>query len=123
MYRYWQLTKPKVVAAILFTALVGMLLATPAWPRIDLVVFGCAGIWLATASAAALNHVLDARLDVAMTRARWRPLPSGQLSRRAAVAFASCLAVCIDAGLAWGVNLFAAGFWPKPAVSLVWVRP
>jgi protoheme IX farnesyltransferase len=108
LHRYWQLTKPKVVAAILFTALVGMLLATPAWPRFDLVVFGCAGIWLAAASAAALNHVLDARLDVAMMRTRWRPLPSGQLTGRAAVAFASCLAVASMLVLALGVNLLAA---------------
>jgi heme o synthase len=108
LHRYWQLTKPKVVAAILFTALVGMLLATPAWPRYDLVVFGCAGIWLAAASAAALNHVLDARLDVAMMRTRWRPLPSGQLTGRAAVAFASCLAVASLLVLALGVNLLAA---------------
>lgn len=108
MHRYWQLTKPKVVAAILFTALVGMLLATPAWPRFDLLVFGCAGIWLAAASAAALNHVLDARLDVAMMRTRWRPLPSGQLTGCSAVAFASCLAVASMLVLALGVNLLAA---------------
>ena len=108
MDRYWQLTKPKVVAAILFTALVGMFLATRGWPRLDLMLLACGGIWLAAASAAALNHVLDRRFDAAMMRTRRRPLPSGQLTERAALAFAAALGIASMLILALRVNMLTA---------------
>jgi heme o synthase len=90
---YWQLTKPKVVAVIVFTAVVGMFLAIRDRPRLDLVLFATAGIWLAAAAAAVLNQLLDRALDGAMTRTRNRPLPSGQLTARAALAFAAILSI------------------------------
>jgi heme o synthase len=108
LHDYWQLTKPRIVAAIAFTALVGMLLAAPHLPRLDLVFFGGLGIWLAAASAAALNHVLDRRLDAAMTRTRGRPLPRGHLSEGAAVAFAAALAIASLLILVSRVNLLTA---------------
>src|ERR1700731_494569 len=85
---YWQLTKPKVVAAIVFTTSVGMLLASRGRPQLDLVLLGCAGIGWAAASAAAFNHVIDCRIDMAMMRTQRRPLPTGRLTPRAALAFA-----------------------------------
>ena len=54
--QYWTLTKPRVVALIVFTALVGMFLAVPGLPPLRESVFGLLGIWLAAASAAAINH-------------------------------------------------------------------
>ena len=90
---YWQLTKPRVVAAIVFTAIVGMLLAAPGLPPLDLMLRAAIGIWLAASSAAALNHVLDRKFDAEMRRTRQRPLPSGQLSTGAALIFASALGV------------------------------
>ena len=63
--RYWTLTKPRVVALIVFTALVGMFLAVPGLPPLAPTVFGLLGIWLAAASAAAINHVLDQRIEIA----------------------------------------------------------
>jgi heme o synthase len=108
VFNYWRLTKPKVVAVIVFTAIVGMFLATPRIPRLDLVLFASSGIWLAAASAAALNHVLDRRVDAVMTRTRRRPLPSGQLSATEALAFAASLGLLSMLILALWVNWLTA---------------
>lgn len=90
---FLDLCKPRVVALIVFTAMVGMALSTPGllplWPF----VWGSVGIGLAAASAAALNHVIDRRVDARMTRTRHRPLPTGVLNERQAVGFALALAV------------------------------
>jgi protoheme IX farnesyltransferase len=89
---YLALTKPRVVALIALTAVVGSLLATPrGLPPLDLLVFGNIGIALAAASAATLNQLLDARIDARMARTRTRPLPTGGLSERQALGFASML--------------------------------
>jgi protoheme IX farnesyltransferase len=88
---YWELTKPKVVALIVFTAIVGMLLATPGLPPVRALGFATLGIWLAAASAAAINHVLDRRIDAQMLRTRRRPIPSGHVSEVAALLFAFAL--------------------------------
>ena len=88
---YYALTKPRVVLLISFTAVVGMFLATPALPPLDALVFGTLGIWLAAASAAAFNHVIDQRIDAQMARTRHRPLPTGAVSEAQALAFAFAL--------------------------------
>jgi protoheme IX farnesyltransferase len=105
---YVALTKPKVVALIVFTAVVGMLLATPTWPPWDKVLWASCGIWLAAAAAAALNHVLDARVDRRMARTQHRPLPQGHLRETQALAFAAVLTVLGMAVLILGVNLLTA---------------
>jgi protoheme IX farnesyltransferase len=91
---YLGLCKLKVVALIVFTAMVGMFMAT--WPPgmvpWDVLVFGNLGIGLAAAAAAAINHVLDASEDAKMARTSNRPLPQGQLSGRNALIFAGLLA-------------------------------
>jgi heme o synthase len=89
---YLALTKPKVVALIVLTAIVGTLLATPGFPPLDALVFGNLGIALAAASAAAVNHVLDRRIDARMARTRGRPIPTGVLDYRQALLFAAVLA-------------------------------
>jgi heme o synthase len=94
--QYWTLTKPRVVALIVFTALVGMFLAVDGLPdaaEARLGAFGLLGIWLAAASAAAINHVLDQRIDALMARTHDRPLPTGGLTTRQALAFAIVLGV------------------------------
>jgi heme o synthase len=106
--RYLELTKPRVVTLITFTAIVGTLLATPGWPPWDALVFGNLGIALAAACAAALNHVLDRRIDEQMTRTRGRPLPTGRLTERSALIFAAVLGVAAMAILAFLVNLLTA---------------
>jgi len=106
--RYLELTKPKVVALITFTAVVGTLLASPGLPPLDALVWGNLGIALAAACAAAINHVLDRRIDAQMARTRARPLPTGALSERQALAFAALLGVSSMGVLAFLVNLLTA---------------
>ena len=88
---YWQLTKPRVVALIVFTALVGMFLAVPGLPPLKESVAGLLGIWLAAASAAAINHLIDQRIDAVMARTAHRPLPTGALNARQVLLFAVAL--------------------------------
>jgi len=106
--RYLELTKPKVVALITFTAIVGTLLASPGLPPPGALLWGNIGIALAAACAATLNHVLDRRIDEQMARTRARPLPTGQLTERQALLFAAVLGVTAMAILAFLVNLLTA---------------
>jgi protoheme IX farnesyltransferase len=85
---YWALTKPRVVALIVFTALVGMFLAVPGLPPLRQTVAGLIGIWLAAASAAAINHLIDQRIDRVMVRTAHRPLATGALRPAQVLAFA-----------------------------------
>ena len=106
--RYLELTKPKVVALITFTAVVGALLASPGVPPLEALVWGNLGVALAAASAAAINHVLDRHIDEQMARTRARPLPAGTLSERQALTFAALLGVSSMGVLAFLVNLLTA---------------
>jgi protoheme IX farnesyltransferase len=106
--QYWTLTKPRVVALIVFTALVGMFLAVPGLPPLKETIFGLLGIWLAAASAAAINHVLDQRIDALMARTHDRPLPTGGLRTSQAVVFAITLGVASMAILVFLVNPLCA---------------
>ena len=105
---YLELTKPRVVLLITFTAVVGTLLASPGLPPLNALLWGNLGIALAAACAATINHVLDRRIDEQMTRTRGRPLPSGRLTERHALAFAAVLGVTSMALLAFLVNLLTA---------------
>jgi protoheme IX farnesyltransferase len=105
---YLELTKPRVVALIVFTALVGMFLAVPGWPPLDKLVLGTLGIALASASAAAINHLIDRQVDAMMARTRARPLPTGQLTVRQAAAFAVVLGLLSMLVLTLGVNRLTA---------------
>jgi len=95
--QYWQLVKPRVIALIVFTAIIGMFLAVPApglpgfLPPWRALVLGSLGIWLAAASAAAINHLLDRRIDAVMARTMNRPLPTGSLSTGQVLGFAIAL--------------------------------
>jgi protoheme IX farnesyltransferase len=75
------------VLLIVFTALVGMFLAVPGVPPLRALIFGSLGIWLAASSAAAVNHVIDQRIDSEMARTRHRPLPEGKMNDVNAVIF------------------------------------
>jgi len=90
---YLELTKPRVVLLISFTAVVGVFLSVPGLPPLDKLLLGPLGIWLAAASAAAINHVIDQRIDSEMARTKHRPLPSGAVSEAQALGFAFALAV------------------------------
>ena len=88
---YYQLCKPKVVMLILFTAVVGMFLASPEVVPWQALVFGTVGIGLAASSAAAINHYLDQKYDAKMARTKGRPLPHGDLSGSQVLVFAFSL--------------------------------
>ena len=85
---YLELCKPKVVALMVFTAIVGMLLADPGNVQLATLFFGTVGIGLVASSAAAINHVADSRIDAAMDRTKARPLPTGAVSKTSVLTFA-----------------------------------
>ena len=89
--QYFELTKPRVVALIVFTAIIGMFLAVPGWPPLRQSLAGFIGIWLAAASAAAINHLIDQRIDRVMARTAHRPLPTGSLTPTQVLVFAISL--------------------------------
>ncbi|GAA4858168.1 heme o synthase [Luteimonas vadosa] len=106
--QYWELTKPRVVALIVFTALVGMFLAVPGLPPLRPALFGLLGIWLAAASAAAINHLIDQRIDKLMARTAQRPLATGTLKPAQVLAFAVFLGTASMAILIALVNPLTA---------------
>ena len=108
LHDYFELTKPKVVALIVFTAVVGMLLATPALPPLSIAAYATLGIWLAASSAAAINHVLDRRIDAEMVRTRRRPIPAGHVNEVSALLFAFALGLASMLILALLVNPLTA---------------
>ena len=95
--QFLALTKPRVVSLIVFTAVIGMLLAAPGMVALRPLVFGAIGIALVAAAAAAVNCLLERKLDALMARTRRRPLATGRLSSAEATAFALILGA---AGLA-----------------------
>jgi heme o synthase len=90
---FLELTKPKVSLLIVFTATVGMVLASPGMVPLPTLVFGTVGIAMASGSAATLNHILDRSIDQQMARTRRRPLATGSLRTGQALAFAGALCV------------------------------
>jgi heme o synthase len=90
---FLELTKPKVTLLIVFTAIVGMTLASPGMVPLPALLFGTLGIAMASGSAAALNHILDRHIDKQMARTRRRPLATGSVRTGAALAFAGALGV------------------------------
>jgi heme o synthase len=85
--QFFQLTKPRVVSLIVFTAIIGMLLASPGMVPLDKLLFGAVGIWLVAGSAAAINCLVEQRIDAAMARTRGRPLPMGTITSGETLAF------------------------------------
>jgi protoheme IX farnesyltransferase len=105
---YYALTKPRVVQLLVFTAIVGMFLSTPGMVPWDVLIFASVGIGLAAAAGAVVNHVLDQRIDAQMARTRNRPLPTGRIHERDALAFALGLALVGLGVLAVLVNALTA---------------
>jgi len=84
-------TKPRVVSLIVFCAAIGMLLATPGMVRTGLLLSAVAGIWLVAGAAAAVNCLVERKIDAMMSRTRGRPLPRGELTSLQTLAFASVI--------------------------------
>jgi protoheme IX farnesyltransferase len=102
--QYYALTKPRVVQLIVFCALIGMLLAEPAWPDWALVALGSLGIWLVAAAAAAFNCLVEQQIDRKMARTAWRPTAQGELSTVQALVFSTVLCAAGSAVLYLWVN-------------------
>jgi len=105
---YYTLCKPNVVAEMLFTAVVGMLLAVPGMPPLEPFIFGTLGIALAASSAAAVNHYIDRNADAQMARTEKRPLPKGELTTTNVITFALVLGVSSMLILIFFVNTLTA---------------
>ncbi len=108
--QYLELTKPKVVLLILFTAFVGMLLSMRNFPESEwvLVIWGLIGIGLSSGAAAAINHWADQKADAIMLRTQHRPLPSGELQAGKVLLFATVLTLIGMAVLVYFVNVLTA---------------
>jgi len=89
--QFLQLTKPRVVSLIVFTAVIGMLLALPGAVPLQPLVFGTAGIALVAGAAAAFNCLVEQKIDALMMRTRGRPLPSGTLTSLQTLIFAGLI--------------------------------
>lgn len=85
---YLELTKPKVVALMILTSVIGMYLATPGWVPLDILFFGNLGIALCAGAAAVINHVVDRQIDTVMARTHNRPVATGRVEPFQAVIFA-----------------------------------
>ena len=105
---YLALCKPKIVALIVFTAIVGMFLAVPGMVPLNRLITASAGIWLAAASAAVINQVVDQKIDAEMMRTRLRPLVQGRVSQSSAILFAFCLCAVSMLILVFYVNVLTA---------------
>jgi heme o synthase len=103
---YLDLCKPNVVAEMLFTAIVGMLLSVPGLPPLDKMLFGLAGIALSAASAAAINHLIDRRIDTVLNP--HRPLPKNHLKPKEVLVFAVLLGLLSMGILIFKINVLTA---------------
>lgn len=105
---YIELCKPRVVLLMLLTVVVGMYLATPGWVSITLLSASLLGIGLCAGSAAAINHLVDKRIDSIMARTKKRPVAQGRISVPQALWFAMILSVSGLIVLSYFVNVLTA---------------
>jgi len=105
MRSFYALCKPRVTALIVFTAIIGMLMATPGMVPLSVLLAATVGIAFASGAAAAFNCLIEHKIDAMMARTRARPLPTGQLSQMETLLFASVLG---------GVGLSILYYWVNP---------
>jgi protoheme IX farnesyltransferase len=89
--QFWHLTKPRVVSLIVFTAVIGMLLASPGLPPLALLVYATVGIALVAGAAAAINCLVERTIDAVMARTRGRPTVIGTISSPQILAMAGAV--------------------------------
>lgn len=105
---YLELCKPNVVALMILTSVIGMMLASPTFPHWKVMLFGNLGIALMAASAAAINHIVDRKIDPIMSRTRNRPLAKGNVDVTHALLFSAILGVSGMALLFTQINALTA---------------
>ena len=89
--QFLQLTKPRVISLIVFTAVIGMFLSTPGMVPMEALLFGTIGIALVAGSAAAVNCLVEQKIDAKMARTRARPLPMGSITTQETLLFAGAV--------------------------------
>ncbi len=102
---FYALCKPRVTALIVFTAIIGMFMATPGMVSLQILLAATIGIAFASGAAAAFNCLIEHKIDAMMARTRARPLPTGQLSQMETLLFASVLG---------GIGLTILYYWVNP---------
>ncbi|QHS10405.1 protoheme IX farnesyltransferase [Sinimarinibacterium sp. NLF-5-8] len=107
---YYELCKPRVVMLIVFTAVIGMFLAVPGLPPWSALLWGTLGITLQSASAAAINQIVDRNIDARMARTCGRPLVTHSLTMTQSIAFATVIGV-IGFAVLW--------FWVNPLTAVL----
>ena len=105
---YLELTKPRVVALMILTAIIGMCMAVPGFVPWQPLLLGNLGIALCAGAAAAINHIVDERIDQKMARTKQRPVATGRITQSQAVVFATLLALLGVAVLVIWVNTITA---------------
>ena len=100
--QFYQLTKPRVVLLIVFTAVIGMFLATPGMVPLQALIAGTLGIALTAGAAAVVNCLVERKIDAVMARTRGRPLPRGQVTPLQSLVFAGAIG---------GLGLFILHQW------------
>src|SRR6187549_395825 len=91
LHLFLALTKPRVVSLIVFTAVIGMFLAVPGAVPLRVLAAATLGIALVAGAAAAVNCLVEQKLDALMARTRWRPLPRGQITSLETLLFAGAI--------------------------------
>tara|TARA_R100000687_G_scaffold37702_1_gene30822 strand:+ start:1820 stop:2746 length:927 start_codon:yes stop_codon:yes gene_type:complete len=105
---YYEMCKPNVVYLMLLTAMIGMFMAVPGMVSWEVLIYGNLGIGLCAASAAAVNHLVDRRIDLVMSRTKNRPVAQGRIDTKHAVIFALVLGVAGMAMLIIKINQLTA---------------
>ena len=105
MHQFYRLTKPRVVSLIVFTAVIGMFLAVPGAVPLNALIFGTIGIALVAGAAAAVNCLVEQKIDSVMARTRGRPLPRGEVSSPETLFFLALIG---------GGGLFILHQWVNP---------
>ncbi len=105
---YKELTKPNVVALMILTSVIGMFMAVPGMVPLDALILGNLGIALCAGAAAAVNHLVDQRVDLRMARTSNRPIAQGRVGPRQATVFALVLGGAGMAILLLWVNALTA---------------
>lgn len=107
---YYELTKPRVVMLLMLTAIVGMFMATPGMVPLNVLLLGSIGMAFAMAAAAAVNHVVDQRIDAIMARTSNRPIVQGKVSSQKALLFAATLSM---------LSMFILSFFINPLTAFL----
>ena len=125
---FFALCKPRVTALIVFTAIIGMFLATPGMVPLQILLAGTIGIAMASGAAAAFNHLVEQKIDAKMARTRGRPLPTGKINSKQTFVFATIVALVGLSTLYFFVNpltmwLTFATFLGYAVVYTIFLKP